>query len=32
MGVYGFHVQWLLAMEFDLGGEVGLDGCCSHRR
>lgn len=30
MGVYGFHFQWLFAMEFDLWGEVDFDRFLSH--
>jgi len=29
MGIYGFRFQWLFAMEFVLGGEIGFEvhGC-----
>jgi len=26
MGVYEFCLQWLLGVEFDLGGKVGFGG------
>lgn len=29
MDGYGFLFQWPFAMEFDLGGDVSFDGCCS---